>query len=173
MPDVRRAASGDIPALQSFLRRAWSQAGSSALGWTGATEESIAEIASEAFLAALLGNLDVSAWIASEGDAVTGLAVVRGPKSSTRELAGIIVLESETGKGAGSALLHRVVSDEDRSGTLSLNVKTETFNERALGFYRREGFVETSRIVETVGGEQVPLVVLELPLARASRGPLR
>jgi GNAT superfamily N-acetyltransferase len=95
---------------------------------------------------------------------ILGFSVVRGEPGGTRELAGLIVRERETGKGVGRELLHRVLAEARRDGVDSLVVKTEAFNERALGFYVHEGFVEKGRIEETVGGKKVALVILECRL---------
>ena len=50
------------------------------------------------------------------------------------ELAGIIVLESRTGRGSGSALLEKAKALAKGAGYGHIIVKTERFNDRALAF---------------------------------------
>ena len=161
MLDVRVPVPQDIPELRAFLLAAWSEAGPSALGWTGATDEAVEEIATEDFLAHLLTDPEVEVRMAVDAQSILGFAVVRTAGPGRWELAGLIVRERETGKGVGRELLRHVLCDAGRAGIRSVSVKTETFNDRALGFYRHEGFVETSRIEEAIGGKKIPLVVLE------------
>jgi ribosomal protein S18 acetylase RimI-like enzyme len=162
--DVRAPTIEDIPAIRAFLLKAWSEAGPDALGWTGASEEVIREISTEEFLRGLLSDQAVHVRVALSEKEILGFSVVRGEPGGTRELAGLIVRERETGKGVGRELLHRVLAEARRDGVDSLVVKTEAFNERALGFYVHEGFVEKGRIEETVGGKKVALVILECRL---------
>ncbi len=161
MVQIRAATPQDVRELRDFLLHAWSQAGPSALGWTGSSEAVIQEIASEEFLQGLVTDPNVELRIADQGTCIVGFALVRVLDSEVRELAGVIVLESETGKEVGKELVRRVQSEARRAGSRAVIVKTEAFNERALGFYRHEGFVETARTEETVHGRKVPLVVLE------------
>ncbi len=161
MVQVRAATPQDVRELRGFLLLAWSQAGPSALGWTGSSEAVIQEIASEEFLQSLVTDPHVELRIADRGACIVGFALVRVLDSEVRELAGVIVLESETGKGVGTELVRGVLSEARRAGSRVVIVKTEAFNERALRFYRRGGFVETTRTEETVHGKKVPLIVLE------------
>ncbi len=162
MVQVRVPSVEDVSGIRAFLLAAWSEAGPSGLGWTGATEEAIQEIASEPFLRSLLGDRKTEVRVAILEGSIVGLAVVRVVGPRTRELAGLIVRERDTGKGVGRELLHRVLEDARQEHVDSIRVKTETFNDRAVGFYRHAGFVETAETEETVHGKRVSLVVLEL-----------
>ncbi len=168
--DTHVPSPDEIPAVQSFLRRAWVQAGPSALGWTGATEESMREIESETFLRNLLSDPNSKVRVAAAGTTIIGLAVLRGIALASWELGGIIVLESETGRGVGRALLEAILSDAARARARSIVVKTEVFNERARSFYRSAGFVEAARTDENIGGKPIPLVILERRLTSVSPG---
>lgn len=55
---VLKAGLKDISEVRAFILKAWGQAGPSAFGWTGATHETIGEIASEEFLRGLLNDSD-------------------------------------------------------------------------------------------------------------------
>lgn len=170
MVGIRVPGAGDIPKIRAFLSSAWSEAGPSGLGWTGATEEVIREIATEGFLRSLLKDRAIEVRVATIEEAIVGFSVVRVLGPGTRELAGLIVRERDTGKGVGRELLHRVFNEARGKGVDSILVKTESFNERALGFYRHEGFVETGRTEETIHGKRVPLVLLERRFDAAPSG---
>jgi GNAT superfamily N-acetyltransferase len=154
----------DIPGLSAFLREGWKQAGRDSLGWTGATDEDIAELASERSLRAMLGNEVIQAFIAREDRSVVGICVNRKKDAETMELAGIIVLAKEVGKGIGSGLFDLAREGARSSGAKRMMVKTETFNERALSFYRGKGFVPAGVVVEQVGGSKVSCSLLFLDL---------
>ena len=51
---VRRATLDDVEALRGFILRALEEAGPGALGWTGASEDAVSEIAGVEFLSSLL-----------------------------------------------------------------------------------------------------------------------
>ena len=88
---------------------AWEEAGPGALGWTGASDESMREIASESFLVGLISREGTRVFAAEDGAEIIGFAVARREDRSAVDIAGIIVLESRTPEGAGSALLEAAV----------------------------------------------------------------
>ena len=80
------------------------------------------------------------------------------------ELSGIVVLESMTGKGVGGRLLRLATDTAMEDGYRCMTVKTECFNDRAIGFYLGKGFRRTSVEEEDVEGTRVKLVKLSLHL---------
>lgn len=154
----------DIPLLRSFFMEEWRLAGSSALGWTGATDENIAEVSSESFLLGLIGNLDLKVFICKIGKEVVGFCAIRTVERKSLELAGIIVREDQTGKGIGNSLIRIAKKEAVKSGFTTMLVKTEPINERALSFYRSVGFVEQERAIEKLNGIEVSLTVLRVSL---------
>jgi ribosomal protein S18 acetylase RimI-like enzyme len=143
---------------------AWKRAGPGALGWTGATEDTIQEIASEKYLKKLVSNPKMKFLVSEENGEITGFAVNRAQDSSTMELAGIIVREDLLGKGIGNLLLSKCVEFAREAGFVSMMVKTEMSNERAISFYLKKGFLQVGDIVETVETSKVELAVLKLAL---------
>lgn len=95
---------------------------------------------------------------------MVGFSGNRRVNDETVELSGIVVLESATGRGMGSLLLESARGAALRDGYRRMLVKTEAFNERALGFYEGKGFVEKGRSTADVEGARVELVELELSL---------
>jgi ribosomal protein S18 acetylase RimI-like enzyme len=156
----------DIPLVKSFILRAWRLAGSSALGWAGATEENITEIASESFLQGLIGDPNLKVFISKIGEEVVGFCAIRKMDSKLLELAGIIVREDQTGKGIGNNLLEMAKKEAVKLGFTTMSVKTEAINKRALSFYIRKGFVEQEQVVEKLNGIEVNLAVLKLDLRK-------
>ncbi len=164
MTEVLEPAAADASRLAAFLKRAWSEAGPGALGWTGATDATMDEIASEDFLAALLTNPQTTVLAAEEAGEIIGVAVLRRSQATVDELAGILLLESRTGEGVGRSLLAAALERSRARGTKEIVVRTEAANERALRFYRRSGFVVVDSGPEVVGGTQVNLVTLRYRL---------
>ena len=155
-----QATSSDIPSLHEFILEAWREAGPSAWGWTGATEASVQELASVGYLGQLISNPSLKMFLAMDGDRVVGFAANRRVDETTVELAGIIVLARFTGMGIGTALMDAVTKAASTDGFKEITVKTETFNERAIGFYGANGFKRIGRSSEELEGKRVDLAVL-------------
>ncbi|MGP8071346.1 MAG: N-acetyltransferase family protein [Candidatus Bathyarchaeia archaeon] len=143
---------------------AWKRAGPGALGWTGATEDTIQEISSEKYLENLVSDPKMKFFVSEENGETTGFAVNRVQDSSTMELAGIIVREDLLGEGIGSLLLSKCVESAREAGFVNMVVKTELSNDRAINFYMKKGFVQVGDNVETIENLRVELAVLKLAL---------
>jgi ribosomal protein S18 acetylase RimI-like enzyme len=160
----KEAEQEDVESLIEFLLKAWKEAGPGALGWTGATEENVRHIASRGFLSNLLERDDTRVFIALNDGQVVGFSSNSRIDDELVELSGIVVLESMTGVGIGGRLLkHSIEAAKDDRYTKMI-VKTESFNERAVNFYLRNGFRREATIEEEVEGSNVELVKLVLPL---------
>ena len=143
---------------------AWKRAGPQALGWTGATEDTIHEISSEKYLIELVSDSRLKFFVSEENGEITGLAVNRVKDDSTMELAGIIVRDDLLGRGIGSLLISRCIDSARDAGFASMVVKTEMSNDRAISFYMKRGFVRIGNALETVGNSKIDLAMLRLVL---------
>jgi ribosomal protein S18 acetylase RimI-like enzyme len=161
---VREAEQEDIGSLIEFMHKAWREAGPGALGWTGATDETMRHIASRGFLSNLLGRDDTHVFIALNEGEVVGFSSNRRIGYELVELSGIVVLESMTGVGIGGRLLERSIDAARDDRYTKMTVKTESFNERAINFYLRNGFRREATVEEEVEGSKVELVELVLTL---------
>jgi ribosomal protein S18 acetylase RimI-like enzyme len=139
---------------------AWNRAGPQALGWAGATEDTIHEISSEEHLMELVSDSKLKFFVSEENGEITGFAVNRVQDGSTIELAGIIVRDDLLGKGIGSLLISQCIESARDAGFASMVVKTEASNERAIGFYMKRGFVRIGNAVETVENSKIDLAML-------------
>jgi ribosomal protein S18 acetylase RimI-like enzyme len=157
---VRPARLNDVRKLSAFMTKAWREAGPGAMGFAGAAEEAIGEIASEEFLTRRLTSPNVQIVVAETGNEVVGFSSVRRLEAGKAELSGIVVLESAAGKGIGTRLLRKSMEGAKRRGYRTAIVKTETVNDRAIDFYKKAGFVESGKEVEKVGRTKVALQVL-------------
>jgi ribosomal protein S18 acetylase RimI-like enzyme len=164
MMRVREAEQEDVESLIEFLLKAWREAGPGALGWTGATEENVRHIASRGFLSKLFERDDTRVFIALNEGQVVGFASNKRIDDELVELSGIIVLESRTGVGIGGRLLEHSIEAAKGQRYKAMMVKTESFNERAVNFYLRNGFRHEATIEEEIEGSTVELVELVLPL---------
>jgi ribosomal protein S18 acetylase RimI-like enzyme len=153
-----------VKAIRAFFLEAWRQAGPEALGWAGATESNIQEISSEEFISSLLSKPETRVFAFSHDGRIVGIAVNRKMDESTVELAGIIVQQDAIGRGVGTALLKSAIASAKELGFLSMRVKTETNNQNAISFYRKNGFTQLGTGEEEVDGKAVKLVNLTLSL---------
>jgi len=158
---IRAAKPLDVPALKTFFEEAWNEAGPDALGFTGATEEAIHDIASKRSLHSLVARTDRHVVVALKGGRVLGFSALKALGPGVAELSGIVVLESATGKGIGTRLLRKSGMIARKKGYERIIVKTETNNERAINFYKKMGFSETKKVSEDIGKTKVKLLVLE------------
>ncbi len=161
---VAEARPEDDKAFASFFWKAYREAGPDALGFTGANDDVIAEITQPATFRARIGGPERRMFLAWAGNEVVGFAATTRLDATTVELAGIIVRESMTGRGAGGALVHATRQASEASGYRWLVVKTERRNTRAIGFYRRHLFSEERDATVDVGDVAVPVVELRLRL---------
>jgi ribosomal protein S18 acetylase RimI-like enzyme len=166
MASVSELVAEDIPRLRLFVLEAWRLAGPSALGWTGATDENIEEIASESFLQRFTGNPDLRVFISKKGEKIVGFCAIRKTDDRTVELAGIVVRQDQVGKGIGTELFEMARKEAVKSRFTIMLVKTEPTNEKALCFYRSKGFVEQGQIAEEISEAKVNLTVLKLNLRK-------
>ena len=169
---VLEPSSNQLSAIRRFILDAWKLAGPGALGWTGATEETISEIASEQYLEGLLANPNLKFFVTEENGEITGFAANRIQDASTMELAGIMVRQDLLDKGIGTLLISKCIDHATNSGFAKMQVKTETSNQRAIQFYVKKGFVQVGEAVETVDDSKVKVAVLELALSQ-SKNPSR
>lgn len=154
---VRPARPNDVSKLSAFLIEAWKEAGPGALGFAGATDEAITEIADEEFLRRRLATPTIQMTIAEEGRRIIGFSSMRRAEPRVAELAGLVVLGAATGRGVGSRLLRKALDGARKRGFSSVLVKTEVTNERAINFYKKAGFTESGKAIERVGGNKVAL----------------
>jgi ribosomal protein S18 acetylase RimI-like enzyme len=151
-----------IRALGKFVLDAWKRAGPQALGWTGATEDTIHEISSEEYLKGLVSDPKLQFYVSEDNGEITGFAATKVQDGSTMELAGIVVRDDLLGKGIGSLLISKCIDSARDAGFTSMVVKTESSNERAISFYMKRGFVRIGNVVETVENSKVDLAMLRL-----------
>lgn len=161
---VREAVVADAPAFATFMHRAWREAGPDAPGFAGATEESIAEIASQTSFERSIGGPDRRMFLAGIEGEVVGFAATRREDDTTVELAGIVILSTYAGQGVGTALVDASVAAARAEGYATMLVKTETSNHRARDFYEKLGFHLESIATESVDATAVELGTLSRPL---------
>jgi len=162
--EIRKATASDIESFKRFMIQAWDEAGPGATGWTGASDERVEQLTSDDFLSSLFTRPNVTVFLAWDNGKVVGFASNRVVDGKTVELSGIVVLESMTGKGIGSRLLDAAVKEVADDGFSQIVVKTEKFNERAIGFYTNKGFEVKDRMVSEMEGVEGELVELRLLL---------
>ena len=159
--EASKATLADVRKLRTFFLQAWRETGPGSLGFTGATEATINQIASEEFLKDRLTNPNVNIYTVQDHGSVLGFAATRRIDEDTVELSGIIVLDSATGKGIGTQLFEKVLYSAREVGFHKIVVKTEIVNRRAIAFYKKMGLEEVGKTTENVEGTSVDVVVLE------------
>jgi GNAT superfamily N-acetyltransferase len=161
---VRVAGLDDIHNLSVFFQEAWREAGPGALGFTGATDDVVHQLASEESLRTRLTDPNLRIFVVEGEDRILGFASMKRIDSAQVELSGIVVLQSLVGRGMGTELYLAARENAVVEGYNRVVVKTEVFNKTAISFYKKMGFFETREEVERVEGTDVRLTVLEANL---------
>lgn len=141
-------------------------------GWAGADEAVIDDRSSPETLRERIGGTERRMFLAVEGGRVVGFAATRWKGVGPAELVGmvvlqeIVVLQEMVGREIETPQLHANSHRRRDDGAMSVWVRTEADNERALGFYRGRGrgFGGERRVVEDVGGTDIVLTELRRPL---------
>jgi len=163
---VRIARGADAKALGVFLTRAWEEAGPGALGFTGATDDTIHEISTEEFLTQRIASDKAKILVAEVEGIIVGFAGLRTEGPQSVELSGMVVLRSASGAGIGTRLIRKSFALAAKLGFRTMTVRTEVFNQKAIAFYKKNGFTETAKETEKVGRTKVPVQVLRKMLSR-------
>lgn len=134
---IRRARSDDFPAIQMLLNQLMPGL----------------EHRRQAMWSMLMAHQDYAAWIAEVEDTPAGfLDLVVFPDAAHGENIGIvsnlIVDERFRGAGLGEALLREAVAHSRRERAVEVHVWTDFDNTRAIGLYKKVGFVERALLLE-------------------------
>lgn len=161
---VRRAELHDAEAVGALLRDLWTHAGPDAPGYAGTTDEIIDELTRPEEVRRRIEGPGRRLYLGGDDDGWIGFSATRQVDAKTCELAGILILERGTRRGLGILLLDAAVAGARDDGFDRMIVRTETGNERALGFYEASGFVRSGELVEEIDGTEVPVVELTMEL---------
>lgn len=161
----REATSDDVAAFARFFWRAWKEAEPGAAGFTGATDEIIAELTTPEAIRARLGGPERRMFFAWDSDEVVGFSATRRMSAGSVELAGIIVLQSHSGRGIGSGLIDEAINCTRAEDYRKMIVRTEVTNQRARAFYEASNFVDCGSTTEDVEGEVVEVAELARDIA--------
>jgi ribosomal protein S18 acetylase RimI-like enzyme len=162
--EVTEAGVDDVAAVSALIREAWREAGPGAPGFSGATDEVIAEVSAPAAIEARIGGPERRMFLARRRGRVVGFSASRRLTSETVELAGAVVLQSMVGLGIGRPLVEAAIESARSHGFTRMTVSTEVDNERALGFYRALGFNAAGTGETDVGETDIEIQYLELLL---------
>lgn len=160
---VLEATAEDASAFAELFTTAWKEAGPDAPGFTGATDQVIAELSAPEAFRERIGGPDRRMFLAWDDDRVVGFSSTKRTSEDTVELSGIVVLQSHSGQGIGTALVENAMAAARVDGHRVMIVKTETTNDRARAFYENRGFQVVG--VEKEQVDDVPVEVVRLSRA--------
>lgn len=105
-------------------------------------------------------------FVAKENDAVVGFCSVR-IREDENHISSLYVAKSYQGKGCGKKLMQRAIDWFDNKNEILVLVAS--YNERAIAFYRKFGFVPTGREFDDIPGKkhsEVKIPEIEMVLKR-------
>lgn len=168
--DLRRVTPNDIDQLQKIGRQTFYETFSA-----GNTEEDMNKYLEEGFsvekLTAELNNKDSEFYFASLGRNVIGYLKLNFGQSQTElkddkalEIERIYVLKEFHGKNAGQLLYDKAIqiARQKNADYVWLGVWEE--NPRAIGFYRKNGFVEFDKHIFKLGNDEQTDIMMKLQL---------
>jgi N-acetylglutamate synthase-like GNAT family acetyltransferase len=134
----------------------------------GIPEEYARQAISEKTLLEAAATGKATFYIALENDRkILGFAQIIRQNTGTAELDRIIVFPEYTGKGIGTRLLTKALSDQKRKGIKTIIVRTGKNETQARKFYERNGFKQTAEMtMDTPWGKKLDLVTYQVNLDR-------
>ena len=168
---IRRAGPGDENALALVGQATFLETFAGVLDGTAIIEHCAKAHSAQQYRHWLSGQ-EAAVWLAevTPGKTPVGYVVVARPElpnadpSRDLELKRIYLLGRYQGGGAGKRLLGQAVDYAKSAGAARLLLGVYTGNTAALGFYRRQGFVNFAERQFNVGGQTYDDHVLSLML---------
>lgn len=169
---IRRARAGDEAALALVGQATFLETFSGVLDGAAIVEH-CRQAHSAAQYGRWLDDPGYTIWLAeaTAGEAPAGYAVLAPPDlpladaSRDLELKRIYLLGRYQGSGTGKSLLAKAVEHAKSSGASRMLLGVYAGNDSAIGFYRRQGFVNLAERKFNVGGRSYDDHVLSLALS--------
>jgi GNAT superfamily N-acetyltransferase len=162
--DVRVAAEGDLPGVESVARQAWHATYAGALS-TQDIDSFLEAHYSQPALHRRLTHLGPGFIVGREAGEVIGFACLGRPCEDELELFAIYVLPDYQGRGVGSALWRAVEHEVRRSSTLKFHLWVLTSNLSASTFYAGKGGRVAGTRTYPVGDQEISETRFEFQLA--------
>lgn len=114
-----------------------------------------------------IANSPYGVFVAKDGDKIVGFSSPRYDEELNQQrLGGLYLLPGAQGHGLGKKLLHKALDALDRTQDIYLHVVT--YNENAIEFYERNGFIKTGQEVSgsvdpLPNGAVIPEIEMKLP----------
>jgi ribosomal protein S18 acetylase RimI-like enzyme len=90
---------------------------------------------------------------------IVGVVTSRKVDNETVSIGRLYVLPERQGQGIGTRLLEEGINAFPEAKSVTLQV--EEANLRTIAYYKRHGFLETGRRDVSVGGSQIPVILME------------
>jgi ribosomal protein S18 acetylase RimI-like enzyme len=161
---LRTAGEGDLEAVRALLVETWHATYDAIYGADKVTEITD-DWHSIRALKARLDRLDAEFVVADDGAEIAGMAFASAAADGkTVLLSQLYVRPGRQGQGIGGLLLDEIIDSFPDAAVVRLEV--EPANEKAVAFYRVQGFVEVGR-TGNCGKDQsgIPALVMERALA--------
>ncbi len=164
MTTVRGMTEGDVPAVSRLLGRSWRRTYGPILGEQAAMRLSAEHHAPDR-LAAELADGDRMAFVAERSDGVIVGCAMAELKEGDAILDRLHVDQSEHGTGVAADLLHAVLAAH--AGLPSIALEVIEGNDRALAFYRKQGFAVVEHRSESHGVAGARSFIMRRPISWA------
>jgi len=92
-------------------------------------------------------------WVAEENNQIIGFCTA-GKEQKNNRIRGIYILPNYQGKGVGKLLIEKAFAWSGTDKDILVNVAS--YNQQAIGFYKRFGFIETGRCGVFDKGAKLP-----------------
>jgi diamine N-acetyltransferase len=116
-------------------------------------------------IAAQLASPDVTALIATQGPAIVALAQMRA-KAGEGEVQRFYVDAAWHGQGIAQPLMAALIASAEAAGLAALHLGVWSRNDRAIAFYRRQGFHPDGNAEFLLDGVPQSDLLMRRPLAK-------
>jgi ribosomal protein S18 acetylase RimI-like enzyme len=163
---IRKAKAADAPQIKNLLALAWDDTFRDKLP-KPLIEEVKALWHNLKHLREQIKDKNTVFNIAEAGNTLVGI-LTAWKKGDKYYLNRLYVLPGEHGKGIGKKLLHNLIRDY-RASEIELEVVEE--NQKAIGFYIKEGFIKIGHNIERLAGFDLKTLVMNKKLANELTPP--
>lgn len=162
--NIRKAQSGDIPAIQTVAELAWKEA------YAGIIRPEVQETVLRQWYAAdsLAARIDEPGslfYVAETAGELAGFAQIILAPDGVARMTRIYVLPARQRAGIGTLLLESGLRELHAAGATRLQLDVEKGNEKGIRFYERHGFSRQGEREYDLFGQRIPLLAYARSLA--------
>lgn len=169
-PVVRPALPADTPLYSAAAERFFRQTYGNDAGHAAVMDRHCAKTFAPEAIRTQLGNPKVTTLIATQGQAIVALAQMLA-SDGAGEVERFYVDAAWHGQGIAQTMMARLISTAEAAGLESLHLGVWIRNDRAIAFYRQQGFHPEGTVEFLLDGVPQSDLLMRRPLSQGAGTP--